>query len=327
MIISVDVDAPTSSDRQNPWIVGGIVAAVALALLCLSFATGDHAPKPTPHIDRLAQPLTTEQLTYMVYSNWLANADFASCMGARGFSREAVASWGQGGIDTVAAFLGAAPKAPKSWLAPAEARNGRPASEPARASELAVALRGTGDGGCQRNAPGVDPHNADVVSAAVNRARGDTAFIAYLAERAWFAEHPDSALLYQTHLMIDLVDPQAPRTSNRWNEQLSAVMALVDDADGWREGPSEGYADFAQAVAVAPDGSMVVVRVGDPAVIESGFVSNIERPMITCGNVGVVWGSAAFSTRDSDVAGPYATLTAGACEAATEVPGSLGQAG
>jgi hypothetical protein len=317
MIISVDVDAPARSDRQNPWIVGGIVAAIAVGLLLLSLPHDDPTPRPTPSIERAADQLTLEQQTYLVYSSWLTNADFAQCMGARGFSREAVASLGQGRINAVSAFLGVKPQEPQTWLAPAEARNGRPASDPSRASDLALALEDTGDGGCQGQASGVDPHNARAVGDAVSRARADAAFTNYLAERVWFAEHPASALLYQTHLMIDMVDPQAPRTSDRWSQQLASVMALVDGVDGWSEGPSEGYADFAQAVAIAPDGSMVVIRVGDPSVIESGFVSTMQRPMIDCGDVGVVWGVEVFLGSASDAAAPYTALRSGACVAAT----------
>ena len=101
-------------------------------------------------------------------------------------------------------------------------------------------------------------------------------------------------------------------------------MKSLDASAGWTEGPSEGYLDFAQAVAIAPDGSMVIVRVGDPLVIESGFVSNIARPMINCGDVGVVVGAVAFAKVGTDAAEPYEALVSGACGAANMSPKGFG---
>ncbi len=315
MYIPIEAEVPTRSDRRISWAVGGTVAAVLLGLIVMSLGHAGPDPTPPPPVKRVAAPLTPSQETYVVYANWLQSASFASCMGDRGFSREAVAGTGQIHSAAVASFLGISPQQPESWLAPAEARNGRPASDPVRAADLNRALGDVGDGGCQGLGGNVDINDEAAVSAAVSKARADAAFSHYLAEGAWLAENPDSALLYQSHLMMALVDPSAPRESDRWTPQLSAVMAVVDSEQGWSRGPSEGYADFAQAVAIADDGSMVLVRVGDPAVIESGFISDIARPMIDCGDVGVVWGTASFSPPDANTAEPYAALATGVCDA------------
>ena len=92
-------------------------------------------------------------------------------------------------------------------------------------------------------------------------------------------------------------------------------MCSSDLSTAWSEGPREGYVDFSQAVAIAPDGSMVIVRVGDPLAMESGFVSNISRPMINCGDVGVVVGAVAAAKVGTDAAEPYEALLAGGCGA------------
>jgi len=318
MIISVEVDPPTRSDRRISWIVGVVIATIFAALVLLSLAQAEPlpGPTPTPAFHRAPVALTADQETYLVYATWLRSAAFADCMKARGFSREAVAGSEHSRVQRVAAFLGVQPQRPTSWLAPAEARNGQPASAHAQAADLNLALKGTQDGGCQGQRERVDVGNASAVSAALDSARADHGFTQYLAESAWLAENPADALLYQSHLLLAAADPNAPQFSGRWLQELDSMMAAIDAAEGWSEGPSEGYADFAQAVAIGADGSMVVVRVGDPAVIVSGFVSNIQRPMIDCGEVGVVVGAGAFSAPATDPTRAYNALASAVCGAA-----------
>jgi hypothetical protein len=315
MIISVEVDAPTRSDRRVSWIVGGVVAAIFAGLVVGALANDNSTPKPTPTRERVVEVLSADQQTALLYSSWLGSAAFSACMKSRGFAREAVAGNEHSRVDTVAAYLGILPQQPQTWLSPAEARNGHPASARTRANDLDLALQDTKDGGCQGQGDAVDVHDAIAVTAAVDAAHGDPAFYRYLAETAWLADNPAEALLYQTHLMMAGADPTAPLTSDRWLPQLERMTTFIDSVEGWTEGPTEGYADFAQAVAIAADGSMVVIRVGDPAVIETGFVSNIARPMIDCGDVGVILGTGEFSEGDNDPSEPYSALTSGACDA------------
>ena len=315
MIISVEVDAPTRSDRKVSWIVGGVVAAIFAGLVVGALASDDQTPTPTPSRERVVEVLSADQQTALLYASWLGSETFSDCMKSRGFAREAVAGNEHSRVEAVAKNLGIVPQQPDSWLAPAEARNGHPASARARAGDLDLALQTTDDGGCQGQSAALDVNDANAVAAAVGSAHGDTAFYRYLAETAWLAENPAPALLYQTHLLIAGVDSDAPRSSDRWLPELERMTTFIDSLEGWTEGPSEGYADFAQAVAIAADGSMVVIRVGDPSVIESGFVSNIERPMIDCGDVGVILGAGEFSEGGNDPSAAYSALTSGACDA------------
>ena len=315
MYIPIEAEGPTRSDRRISWAVGGIVAAIFLGLIVMSLGQSDPDPTPPPPVKRVAAPLTPSQETYLVYANWLQSANFASCMGERGFAREAVAGTGQIHSAAVAAFLGISPRKPESWLAPAEARNGRPASDPTRAAELNRALDDVSDGGCQHLSGDVDIHDDAAVSAAVRQARGDASFASYLAEGAWLAENPDSALLYKSHLMIALVDPSAPRASDRWAPQLSKAMAVVTREQGWSEGPSEGYADFAQAVAIADDGSMVLVRVGDPAVDREWVHLRYRHANDRLRRRGRGVGNGVVLPADANTAEPYTALATGVCDA------------
>ena len=317
MIISVEVDPPTRSDRGISWAVGSVVATIGVVLVVLSLAQGDPSPKPSPTrtANEVVVALTADQQTSLVYASWLDSATFAECMKARGFSREAVAGTEQSRVDKVVAYLGIRPQRPASWLGPAEARNGFPASDHARASQLNAALRDTADGGCQGRHNRVDVTDVGAVSADVASARDDRGFNQYLAENAWLAQNPADALLYQSHLLIAWADPRPPQISDRWLQKLTPMMTTIDAAEGWSAGPSEGYLDYAQGVAVSDDGSMVVVRVGDPAVIQSGFVSTLGKPMIDCGDVGVIVGVEAFARPGSDDSEPYDRLAAGACTA------------
>lgn len=313
MIISVEVDVPTRSDRRLSWLAGAVVAAVFAWMIIVALSGGDAKPDPSPPPVRESVALTPEQSTYLVYSSWLDSAEFSQCMTSRGFAREAVAGSEHSRTLEAAAYLGIVAVPPDSWIAPAEARNGYPSSSYARSTELNVALGDVGDGGCQAPRTRVDVSNAAAVAASVAAARGDTAFYRYLAESLWLQQNPAQALLYSTHRLIAVVNSGAPQTSERWLPSLEPVMQFINVSGGWTEGPSEGYADFAQAVAIAPDGAMVLVRVGDPAVIEGGFVSALDAPMIDCGGVGILLGTATGTGLEAPPPVPYEALAAGAC--------------
>jgi hypothetical protein len=315
MIISVEVDVPTRSDRRISWLAGGVVAAVFAWMIAVALSGGDANPDPSPPPQQPNVALTADQATYLVYSSWLDSAAFSDCMNSRGFSREAVAGSEHGRVLEVAKYLGIVAMPPDSWIAPAEARNGYPATSYARSADLGQALQDVGDGGCQGPRTKVDVADAAAVTASVAAARADTTFYRYLAESMWLDENSPQALLYSTHRLIAVVDPEAPRASDKWLSSLEPIMEYINASEGWTEGPSEGYADFAQAVAVAPDGAMVVVRVGDPTVIERGFVSALNAPMIDCGGVGVLLGTAVGAASDTSPPVPYEALVEGACGA------------
>jgi len=315
MIISVDVDAPTSSDRKVSWVVGGIFAAIVFSLVAMWSLQQTPDPQPSPLPNRVLAPLSEDQQTYVLYASWLQSEAFAECMNQRGFPREAVAGTERSKVRTVAAHLGVTPTQPESWLAPAEARSGRSKAAPGRADDLYVALKDADDGGCQVPREPSDPNNAAKVAAAIRQAANDQAFTAYLAEAVWLADEPAYALLYQTHVLMAAADGDSPVPSDRWANDLAAAIDVITSSGPWTAGPTEGYEDFAQGVAIADDGSLLVVRVGDPTVIESGFVSNIGRPAIDCGTVGVVLGTGALQPQATDASGPYAELTANGCAA------------
>ncbi|MCR6712932.1 MAG: hypothetical protein NVV57_09675 [Demequina sp.] len=313
MIISVEADAPTRSDRRTSWIVGGLVAAIFAWMIVAALTNDGPAPVPNPPPEQSTVALSSAQATYLVYTSWLDSAAFSQCMTSRGFSREPVAGTEHSRVLAVAEYLGIVPTAPESWIAPAEARNGYPSSSFSRSRDLNLALQAVDDGGCQGPRTKADVRDEAAVTASVASARGDTAFYRYLAESMWLDQHPADALLYSTHRMIAVVDPEAPRMSEQWTPALASVMESIDEIEGWTEGPSEGYADFAQGVAVAPGGATVLVRVGDPAVIEGGFVSAVDAPMIECGDVGVLLGSGAFARADAAPPVPYEGLADGVC--------------
>ena len=317
MIISVEADAPTRADRRTSWIVGGVVAVIFAWMIVAALTNDGPAPTPNPPPnpppEQSVATLTSAQATYLVYTSWLDSAEFSTCMTSRGFSREPVAGTEHSRVLAVAEYLDIVPMAPYSWIAPAEARNGYPSSSYSRSQDLNLALQAVADGGCQSPRTKVDIHDAAAVTASVASARGDTAFYRYLAESMWLDQHPADALLYSTHRMIAVVDPDAPRASGQWTPALASVMDYIDEAEGWTGGPSEGYADFAQAVAVSPDGAMVLVRVGDPAVIKGGFVSALDAPMIDCGDVGVILGTGAFARTDAPPPVAYERLSEGVC--------------
>ena len=315
MIISVEVDVPTRAQYRVSRIVGGAVAALLTALVIGMLASQGNNSTPPPPAPQLSAPLTAEQQTFLVYENWLSSAAFSDCMKSRGFAREAVAGSEHGRVAVVAQYLGIVPIKPDDWLAPAEARNGYPASAHSQGDDLDRALRGTAEGGCQGGSADVNLSDAAAVTAAVESARGDTAFYRYVAETEWLASNPADAVLFATHPLIAAVDPGAPRTSPNWGSRLDAVMAIVAATPGWTDGPREGYADFAQAVAVANDGSMIVVRVGEASGIDTGFVSAMDTPKIGCGYWGVILGATANEAPNADVGALYEALAQGACDA------------
>ena len=94
-------------------------------------------------------------------------------------------------------------------------------------------------------------------------------------------------------------------------------MTLLVGSTGWKEGPSEGYLEFSQAVAIAPDGSMVIVRVGDPSGDRERLCVQHCRPMISCGDVGVAVGAVASAKVGTDAAEPYNALVSEVCGALT----------
>jgi len=315
MIISVDVDAPTSSDRRMSWVVGGVFAALVLGMTLIWSLQSAPTPRPNPPPQRDITPLTDDQETYVLYASWLQSQVFAECMSQRGFPREAVAGPERSKVEVVAAHLGVAPKRPDSWLAPAEARSGRLGRDASRAGELYGALKDSSDGGCQVARQRALPANATEVSAAVSQAVRDPDFTAYLAETSWLAAQPADALLYQTHVLMAAVDGDSPPASERWLDDLDTAVGLVTARGSWSVGPTEGYQDFAQGVVIAGDGSLLVVRVGDPSVIDNGFVSNMSRPLIDCGSVGVTLGTGALPPQPTDAAEPYSVLLAKVCNA------------
>ena len=241
MLISVEVDPPTRSDRRTSRIVGGVGAAVVVCLIVASLAHTSDTPTPTPTpaptVNVVVDPVTASQETYVLYASWLNSEAFADCMTARGFSREAVAGMEHSRVERVAAFLGIEPQRPDSWLAPAEARNGHPASDHSLADQLNRALDNTKDGGCQGQQGATNLADVGAVTAAVNAARGDEVFGQYLAESAWLSSNPAEALLYQSHLLMSSVDADAPHAFG----PVGSAVDLNDDVarrvDGLEGGP------------------------------------------------------------------------------------------
>ena len=151
------------------------------------------APTPTPTINAMVVALTARQETYCLVRDLAQSEAFAECMTARGFSREAVAGIEHSRVDTVAAFLGIEPQQPGSWLAPAEARNGHPASDRSARRTTPTARSTTPR---TEDARGSRPRRTSRCgrrNRSRESARGDPVFGQYLAESAWLRQSRRSA--------------------------------------------------------------------------------------------------------------------------------------
>ncbi|WP_062132710.1 hypothetical protein [Demequina aestuarii] len=304
-----------------PWrVLGTIAVAVAVLVGIDQFSTSEPVvqAEPAPEV-RSGTVLTDEQQTFLLFHEWTDEQQVAACMEERGLPYEADPQREAGRADRVASLLDIAPTPTGAHIASATMRNAHVLAllEPAGQESWRAALAAKSSaGGCASPSHLVYIDNTRAVSEAVEAARTDTDFRAYVAEVLHLRDDPVRAV--QSAALVGSGQPE-PAADGQWDTELARVNELLGASMVWIPQDPVRAASHADVAGLAGDGTALLVRVareGEPRIVSA--TAGVMPDLITCAGQQIeiaAWPSWAASRGgvDGPAAIAHQAITEGFC--------------
>ncbi|WP_297081121.1 hypothetical protein [uncultured Demequina sp.] len=276
--------APNRVRRVAAW-VGGVLAAGATLLIADGVAS-DGTEEPAPDRIERVEPepvaiLDARQQVFILHDNWLDELATAECMGDRGYAYEPDPRRDSVRLAAIAGLLEIEPMAAVGDFASAELRNAHTRAALSSADQAvwdaALATR-FAHGGCTPPYLLLYIENEEAVSAAVEAARRDQAFIAYVAQMMALESDPVAALRSEALVGV----PPAAAEPGSWGDLPARVEAAVARDLIWIVEPAVETEAFVDIAGLTSDGEALLVRASASAahLIPEGVAAG--EPL-TCG--------------------------------------------
>lgn len=304
-----------------PWRVLGVIAiAVAVLVGIDQFSEGEPVvqEEPAPEV-RSGTVLTDEQQTLLLFHEWTDEQQVAACMQERGLPYEADPQREAGRAGRVASLLDIAAAPTGADIASATMRNAHTLAllDAAEQDSWRTALTAKSSaGGCASPSHLVYIDNTRAVSEAVDGARADAAFRAYVAEMLHLREDPVRAV--QSAALVGAGQAE-PAADGQWDAELARVNEELGAAMVWIPHDPLRAASYADVAGLASDGTALLVRVGRegaPRIVPG--MAGVMPDVITCAGVQIeiaAWPSWAASRGgvDGPAAIAHRAITEGFC--------------
>lgn len=252
-------------------VVGGTLVVVWIVFAAL---VEDDAAPDSDRAERREQV----DATALAYTEWLSTVRMAECLNERGLESYPSLVAYRDRVAEVAELLDVEASRPESFA--------RYVPRDLPTSDFADAMvRSIEDGGCMVWRPILDLQDRAAIEAAVEQARGDAAFAAYVSDSLWADANPAELLsIYLAAASPGGEEALEPGAS----ALLDSAISIAGSASTWRAGGIDEADGFVQAWGSTVEGEAIVIRL-EPAEVahKMSVLWGTPANPVVCGDVQV----------------------------------------